>query len=77
MNGGSLSRMADAYVGIWPQGAAFSRDGRTLLVQSMAERSIRVLRVGDDLGLTDTGQRIPLPGGGAALRTADQPLRLP
>ncbi len=77
MNGGSLSRMADAYVGIWPQGAVFSRDGRALLVQSMAERNIRVLRVGDDLRLTDTGQRIPLPGGGAALRTADRPLKSP
>jgi len=75
MNGGSLSRMADAYVGVWPQGAVFSDDGRTLFVESMSERNIRVFRITDDLRLRDTGQIIAVPGGGAALRTADRPAR--
>lgn len=75
MNRGSLMRVADAPVGGWPQGAAFSADGRTLVVQSMAERNIAVFTVDDRYRLRDTGQRIPLPGGGAALRVADRPAR--
>ena len=75
MNRGSLTRVADATVGGWPQGAVFSADGRLLLVQSMTERSIAVFEIGSGFALRDTGQRILLPGGGAALRTADPPAR--
>lgn len=75
LNRGSLTRVADAAVGAWPQGAVFSADGRSLLVQSMSERSIAVFAIDPGLSLRDTGQRILLPGGGAALRTADPPLR--
>jgi DNA-binding beta-propeller fold protein YncE len=75
MNRGSLTRVADAPVGAWPQGAVFSADGRTLLVQSMAERNITVFAIDDRQRLRDTGQRIALPGGGAALRVADRPAR--
>jgi hypothetical protein len=41
----------------------------------MAERSLSVFAIGEDFALRDTGQRIPLQGGGAALRTAERPLR--
>jgi len=75
MNRGSLTRVADAAVGGWPQGAVFSADGRVLLVQSMTERSIAVLEIGPGFALRDTGQRILLPSGGAALRTAEPPAR--
>jgi len=75
MNRGSLTRVADAAVGGWPQGAVFSADGRLLLVQGMTERSIAVLEIRPGFALRDTGQRILLPGGGAALRTADPPAR--
>ncbi len=75
MNRGSLTRVGDAAVGPWPQGAVFSADGRMLLVQSMGERSIAVLAVEPGFALRDTGQRILLPSGGAALRTADPPAR--
>ena len=75
INRGSLTRVADAAVGAWPQGAAFSADGRTLLVQSMSERSIAVFAIEPGFALRDTGQRILLPSGGAALRTADPPAR--
>ncbi len=75
LNRGSLTRVADAAVGAWPQGAAFSADGRTLLVQSMSERSIAVFAIEPGFALRDTGQRILLPSGGAALRTADPPAR--
>jgi DNA-binding beta-propeller fold protein YncE len=75
MNRGSLTRVADAAVGGWPQGAVFSADGRLLLVQSMTERSIAVLEIGPGFVLRDTGERILLQSGGAALRTADPPAR--
>jgi DNA-binding beta-propeller fold protein YncE len=70
-----LQPVSAAPVGAWAQGVAFSADGRTLVVQSMAERSLSVFAIGEDFALRDTGQRIPLQGGGAALRTAERPLR--
>ncbi len=75
LNRGSLTRVADAAVGGWPQGAVFSADGRSLLVQSMSERSIAVFAIEPGFTLRDTGHRILLPGGGAALRTAEPPRR--
>jgi DNA-binding beta-propeller fold protein YncE len=70
-----LQIVSDAPIGAWPQGAAFSGDGTLLLVQSMSERNIMVLAIDKAMALRDTGQRIPLRGGGAALRVADQPKR--
>lgn len=70
---GHLSVVSQAQVGTWPQGAAFSQDGHTLLVGNMVERDVQVFRVGDDGKLTDTGTRIKVSGGSAALRTADKP----
>jgi DNA-binding beta-propeller fold protein YncE len=75
LNRGGLKLIVDAHIGIWPQGAAFSADGKTLLVQSMDERNIMVFSIDDNYRLKDTGQRIPLQGGGAALRTADRPVK--
>jgi DNA-binding beta-propeller fold protein YncE len=72
---GGLRLVSDAPVGPWPQGAAFSDDGSQLLVQSMTERSVVVLSIEGGSRLRDTGQRIPLKGGGAAIRTADKPVR--
>ena len=65
-----VREVARAPVGDWAQGLAFSRDGRTLLVQNMADRTIAVFRVEGDR-LRDTGQRLQVNGGPAALRTAD------
>jgi DNA-binding beta-propeller fold protein YncE len=39
-----LKPVAEAPVGHWSQGIAFSRDGRTVLVQNMVERTIQVFR---------------------------------
>jgi DNA-binding beta-propeller fold protein YncE len=68
-----LQIVSSAPIGAWPQGAAFSSDGTTLLVQSMSERNLMVFAVDNASVLRDTGQRIALRGGGAALRTADRP----
>jgi len=62
-------KFAQAPIGHWSQGIAFSRDGTTILVQNMLEKDIQVFRL-DGSTLTDTGQRIKLSGGGAAMRTA-------
>ncbi|HYZ35094.1 MAG TPA: YncE family protein [Crenalkalicoccus sp.] len=72
---GRLAPASEADIGHWPQGAAFSADGRTLLVGNMVEKNIFVFRVGADGKLTDTGTRIPVAGGSATLRTADAPAR--
>lgn len=69
---GRLSVVSEARVGTWAQGAAFSPDGRTLLVGNMVERDISVLRVAEDGKLTDSGTRIRVSGGSAALRTAER-----
>ncbi len=67
---GRLREVARAPVGVWAQGVAFSRDGRTILVQNMADRNISVFRF-EGGRLRDTGQRIATNGGPAAIRTAD------
>lgn len=67
---GRLAIVSEAKVGTWSQGAAFSPDGRTLLVGNMVEREVQVLRVSEEGRLTDTGTRLGVSGGSAALRTA-------
>ena len=42
LENGTLRPVAEAPIGRWSQGVAFSRDGRTVLVQNMVERSIMV-----------------------------------
>jgi DNA-binding beta-propeller fold protein YncE len=66
---GRLSPVSEARVGTWAQGLAFSADGRTLLVGNMVEREVQVLRVSEEGKLTDTGTRLGVSGGSAALRT--------
>jgi DNA-binding beta-propeller fold protein YncE len=71
VKGTSLTKLAEAPIGHWSQGIAFSSDSKTLLVQNMIEKDIQVFRI-EDGKLRDTGQRIALPGGGAGLRTAEK-----
>ncbi len=59
-------------MGDWAQGMAFSRDGRTLLIGHMTERTIGVYAIAED-GIRDTGRRIPVAGGPAALATGFWP----
>ncbi len=68
LKGTQLTPVAEAPIGGWSQGVAFSADGRTLLVQNMVERDIQVFAF-DGSSLRETS-RIPLASGGAALRTA-------
>ena len=72
IDNGRLREVARAPIGDWAQGIAFSRDGRTVLAQNMADRNIAVFRF-ENGRLRDTGQRIAVNGGPAAIRTADAP----
>ena len=70
---GRLTEVARAPIGAWAQGIAFSRDGRMIVVQNMADRNLGVFRF-ENGRLRDTGQRIGVNGGPAAIRTADAPV---
>jgi DNA-binding beta-propeller fold protein YncE len=44
VDGDALRKVAEAPIGKWAEGLAFSRDGKTIMVQSMYERTIDVFR---------------------------------
>ncbi|MBM3599434.1 MAG: YncE family protein [Alphaproteobacteria bacterium] len=71
VQGTNLVHFADAAIGHWSQGAAFSNDGRTILVGNMVENDVQVFRLDGDK-VTEAG-RIPVKGGSAAVRIADKP----
>ena len=66
IEGGRLTPFAEAPIGAWSQAAAFSPDMKRLYVQNMVERNLQVFAIGPN-GITDTGERVALPGGGAAM----------
>jgi DNA-binding beta-propeller fold protein YncE len=71
IEGKTLKKVAEAPTGGWAQGAAFSGDGKQILVGVMAEKRIDVFQW-NGTALTDTGTKIPLGGGSAAIRTAER-----
>jgi DNA-binding beta-propeller fold protein YncE len=71
VEGTALRRVAEAPIGHWSQGAAFSADGKTILVGNMVEKNLQVFRW-DGKKLTDTGAKISVNGGSAAVRIADR-----
>ena len=48
VDGKALRRVDEAFVGRWSRGVAFSRDGHTILVQNMLEKTISVLSFAND-----------------------------
>jgi DNA-binding beta-propeller fold protein YncE len=71
VTGKTLSRVAEARIGHWSQGAAFSPDGKTILVGNMIEKDYWVFEWNGKT-LRDTGQRIKMNGGPVAIRTAEK-----
>ena len=71
VTGTDLSRASEAPIGHWSQGAAFSPDGKHVFVGNMVEKDIQVLAL-DGTILKDTGLRIGVKGGPAAIRFADK-----
>ena len=74
VNGTNLSKVAEAKIGKWSQGVAWSRDGKTLLAQSMIDNALSVLSF-DGKSLKVTGE-IKVKGGPEALRTAEHLLEM-
>ena len=70
IDGTKLALVAQAKVGGWDQGVAWSRDGKTLLAQSMLDKALDVLSF-DGKQLSVAG-KIKVPGGAAGLRTAEK-----
>jgi DNA-binding beta-propeller fold protein YncE len=71
VTGKTLSRVAEASLGHWSQGAAFSPDGKTILVGNMIEKDYWVFQW-NGTTLRDTGQRVKMNGGPVAIRTAEK-----
>jgi sugar lactone lactonase YvrE len=65
VDGGRLRRVQEIPVGGWAQGVAFSRDGHTVLVQSMMERAISVFGFSD--GKLTPQEPIAIPNAGPAM----------
>jgi DNA-binding beta-propeller fold protein YncE len=70
VDGPTLTKVADLRVGKWDQGVAWSRDGKTLLVQSMAEQLLNVVGF-DGHSLKVIGE-IKTGGGPEGIRTAER-----
>jgi DNA-binding beta-propeller fold protein YncE len=70
-DGTKLTNVAEAPIGHWSQGVAFSADGRTLLVGNMVEKDLQIFDWNGST-LKDSGHRIKLNGGPAAVRIADK-----
>ena len=68
VEGTRLSLVAEAKVGGWGQGVVWSKDGKTLLHESMLNKAIDVLSF-DSKSLKVTGT-IKVGGGPAGIRTA-------
>ena len=71
VTGKTLSRVAEAPIGHWSQGATFSPDSKTILVGNMVEKDYWVFQW-DGTTLRDTGQRVKVNGGPAGIRTAEK-----
>ena len=71
VSGTTLAKVAEGRIGHWSQGVAFSADGKTILVGNMVEKDYWVFEWNGTV-LRDTGVRIAVKGGPAAIRTADK-----
>jgi DNA-binding beta-propeller fold protein YncE len=68
--GTKLTYVAEAKVGGWGQGVVWSRDGKTLLFQTMIGKELQVLSFdGKDLKVTGA---VKVSGGPAGIRTAER-----
>jgi DNA-binding beta-propeller fold protein YncE len=69
LDGNKLTKVSEAPIGAWSQGASFSKDGKTVVVGNMIQKNLQVFK-NDDGKLTDTGQKIDVGGGAAAIRAS-------
>ena len=70
VEGTNLTRVAETKIGAWPQGVAWSRDGKTLLTQGMVNKALDVVSF-DGKNLKVTGQ-VKVDGGPEGIAVAKQ-----
>jgi DNA-binding beta-propeller fold protein YncE len=68
VKGTRLDKVGEVEIGKWPQGVAWSRDGKTLLAQSMVDNALAVISF-NGKSLKVTGQ-LKVTGGPEGIRTA-------
>ncbi|HEY1363861.1 MAG TPA: YncE family protein [Xanthobacteraceae bacterium] len=67
IDGKKVTKVKEIELGGLPEGAAFTPDGRYLLVGNFLDEDISILRV-EGADITDTGKRFKLPGHPASVR---------
>jgi DNA-binding beta-propeller fold protein YncE len=68
VNGTTLTKVGEVKIGRWPQGVVWSRDGKTLLAQSMVDNALAIVSF-DGKNLSVTGH-VKVTGGPDGIRTA-------
>ena len=71
IDGKKVTNAGEINVGAFPEGGAFSPDGGYLYVGNFIDGDLSILKV-DGTTLTDTGQRLKLPGHPASMRGGAQ-----
>jgi DNA-binding beta-propeller fold protein YncE len=71
IDGKKVTNAGEINVGAFPEGGAFSPDGGYLYVGNFIDADLSILKV-DGTTLTDTGQRLKLPGHPASMRGGAQ-----
>lgn len=71
INGAKVTKVGSVTVGALPEAVAFSPDGSYLYVGNFIDGDISILKV-DGTNVTDTGQRLKLPGHPASMRSGPQ-----
>jgi DNA-binding beta-propeller fold protein YncE len=71
IDGKKVTHVGDIEVGGMPEGAAFTPDGKYLLVGNYLDQDVSILKV-DGATITNTGKRFKLPGHPASLGMSKQ-----
>jgi DNA-binding beta-propeller fold protein YncE len=71
IDGKKVTKVGDVEVGGLPEGAAFTPDGKYLIVGNYLDQDLSILKVNGS-EITDTGKRFKLPGHPASVRMSTQ-----
>jgi DNA-binding beta-propeller fold protein YncE len=69
VDGANLTQVAEAQTGRWGQGATWSQDGKTILLQGAIAKNIEVYRFDGHSLTRDAGATLPMPGRPGAIAT--------
>jgi DNA-binding beta-propeller fold protein YncE len=71
IDGNKVTKVGEVEVGGVPEGAAFTPDGKYLLIGNFLDQDISILKV-DGSTITNTGKRFKLPGHPASVGMSTQ-----